>query len=95
MPEPAIRSRPYSTASCCERCVFGRGEHAEWCQSKAIAAYLDGAFTEALRQFDEILRPVSSSPGNTREFAPGELIPIMVNPGESLRSAARRRGLIK
>ena len=27
-----LMSRPYKPgAKCCERCVFGRGEHAEWC----------------------------------------------------------------
>jgi|HubBroStandDraft_6_1064221.scaffolds.fasta_scaffold540979_2 hypothetical protein len=34
---PEIVSRPYSTAACCEKCVFGRGEHAEWC---CIEAYM-------------------------------------------------------
>lgn len=36
MNEPAIRSRPYSTAACCERCVFGRGEHAEFCRYAVV-----------------------------------------------------------
>ena len=26
-----IVSRPYHAKMCCERCAFGRGEHAEWC----------------------------------------------------------------
>jgi hypothetical protein len=26
-----IVSRPYQPDACCEACVFGRGEHAEWC----------------------------------------------------------------
>jgi hypothetical protein len=26
-----IVSRPYKPGACCESCVFGRGEHAEWC----------------------------------------------------------------
>ena len=34
MTEP-IRSRPYSTNAACEKCVFGRGAHAEWCQVAA------------------------------------------------------------
>lgn len=29
--EPPIRSRPYSTAACCEKCVFGRGSHSRDC----------------------------------------------------------------
>ena len=30
-----LMSRPYapSTEKCCERCVFGSGPHAAWCQS--------------------------------------------------------------
>lgn len=32
MAEPPIRSRPYSTAACCEKCVFDRGEHADFCE---------------------------------------------------------------
>jgi hypothetical protein len=30
-----IVSRVYqpNPAYCCERCVFGRGQHAEWCQA--------------------------------------------------------------
>jgi hypothetical protein len=30
----SITSRPYKpdSAKCCERCVFGSGEHAEWCE---------------------------------------------------------------
>lgn len=27
-----ITSRPYHPSQCCEKCVFGRGEHAEWCE---------------------------------------------------------------
>ena len=27
-----ITSRPYRPEQCCEACVFGRGEHAEWCE---------------------------------------------------------------
>jgi hypothetical protein len=26
-----ITSRPFAPKMACERCVFGRGEHAEWC----------------------------------------------------------------
>jgi hypothetical protein len=26
-----ITSRPFHPDQCCERCVFGRGEHAGWC----------------------------------------------------------------
>lgn len=26
-----LQSRPYRPEKCCEACVFGRGEHAEWC----------------------------------------------------------------
>jgi hypothetical protein len=26
-----IRSRPYKADMCCERCVFGRGEHSKKC----------------------------------------------------------------
>ena len=31
---PDFKSRRYQPdpAQCCERCVFGRGEHAEWCK---------------------------------------------------------------
>lgn len=28
-----IQSRPYKPEQCCERCAFGRGKHAEWCQT--------------------------------------------------------------
>jgi hypothetical protein len=28
-----IISRPYHPAQCCEACVFGRGEHADWCRA--------------------------------------------------------------
>lgn len=31
MTDEPIRSRPYSTAAACERCVFRRGFHADWC----------------------------------------------------------------
>lgn len=31
--ESHIHSRPYSTAAACEKCVFGRGEHADWCRN--------------------------------------------------------------
>lgn len=27
-----ITSRPYQPKMACERCCFGRGEHAEWCE---------------------------------------------------------------
>lgn len=27
-----ISSRPYHPTACCEACVFGHGEHAEWCE---------------------------------------------------------------
>ena len=31
MEDGVLVSRPYRPAACCEACVFGRGEHAEWC----------------------------------------------------------------
>ncbi len=42
-----IKSRPMFHSTACERCAFGRGQHAEWCESqdvkerKAIAAAFD------------------------------------------------------
>lgn len=30
--EETIKSRPFHPSACCEKCVFGRGEHAEWCE---------------------------------------------------------------
>ena len=35
MSEP-ITSRPFHPDKCCERCVFGSGEHAEWCRAGII-----------------------------------------------------------
>ncbi len=29
-----ITSRPYRPASACERCCFGRGAHAKWCEHR-------------------------------------------------------------
>lgn len=29
-----IVSKPYHPTMCCERCVFGRGEHAGWCDGR-------------------------------------------------------------
>jgi hypothetical protein len=35
MPDAELMSRPYQPGEkCCERCVFGRGEHAEWCPQR-------------------------------------------------------------
>ena len=38
-----LQSRPYapSPEKCCNRCVFGRGPHAPWCESDHIAKGLD------------------------------------------------------
>lgn len=38
------RSNPYKPdpAMCCEACVFGRGEHAEWCGHSFIYRRCDG-----------------------------------------------------
>lgn len=39
-----ITSRPFkpSPDKCCERCVFGRGEHADWCKrSHDVEALMD------------------------------------------------------
>jgi hypothetical protein len=35
-----LQSRPYQPdpKQCCEACVFGRGQHAEWCATTAPAA---------------------------------------------------------
>ena len=54
MPE-VIRSRPYSTEMACERCVFGRGQHADFCRY-----YLTGQVTFEML---EIIRR-KQSPGS-------------------------------
>ena len=42
-----IHSAPYRPAMACERCCFGSGEHAEWCEY--LPTY------ESLKKIDAIL----------------------------------------
>lgn len=48
-----LMSRPYKPdpAACCEACVFGRGEHAEWCRER-IRMELRRLFPCGLPPFD-------------------------------------------
>ena len=42
MPAEPIVSRPYRPGeNCCERCVFGSGEHAVWCEEFGPWAKID------------------------------------------------------
>ena len=50
MPGEPIVSRPYRPGEkCCEKCAFGSGEHALWCQERSAeivpAKIQDGAVT--------------------------------------------------
>jgi len=40
---PDLQSRPFRPApdKCCERCVFGRGDHAHWCKRSAVSIVVD------------------------------------------------------
>lgn len=44
---PDIVSRPFKPAMACERCVFGTGQHAEWCESRSAS------MGKALNRFSE------------------------------------------
>jgi hypothetical protein len=46
------RSNPYkpNPAKCCEACVFGRGEHADWCATRTMARRQPGLEELAYRQ---------------------------------------------
>lgn len=51
MEEP-IKSRPYGAApQACERCVFGRGEHAEFCQVQLVADHIKKSLNGACWEF--------------------------------------------
>jgi hypothetical protein len=51
-----ITSRPYQPdpETCCEACVFGRGEHAEWCrfnEQQIRGAYLMEEAAKFLKRY--------------------------------------------
>ncbi len=56
-------SRPYKPdpGKCCERCVFGRGEHAEWCEKgklQVVKRFIEkGRVAQA--DIDKLIRKVS------------------------------------
>lgn len=54
MTDDPIRSRPYSTAMACERCCFGRGEHAEYCAQGVIQRYADSRIEAALHELSRM-----------------------------------------
>lgn len=39
----------------CERCVWGRGEHAEWCDNYKIQVYLRKWISAAMQEFSDYL----------------------------------------
>ena len=54
----AIISRPYQhAAACCEACVFGKGEHAEFCairkQQKWLTGLAEGNFLKGIHTLAE------------------------------------------
>lgn len=55
-----ITSRPYhpDPQMACERCVWGRGEHAEWCDNYKIQVYLRKWISAAMQEFSDYLQPL-------------------------------------
>lgn len=49
MPDAPIVSRPYHAKMACERCTFGSGEHAEWCDNAEPLS----AFQRSVKAFHE------------------------------------------
>lgn len=49
-------SRPYKpdAARCCEACVFGRGEHAAWCEREPVRRFIENGRV-AQEEIDKLL----------------------------------------
>jgi hypothetical protein len=48
--EQPIRSLPYHPKNACEKCVFDRGEHAEWCPESAKFAAIASATAHSVNR---------------------------------------------
>jgi hypothetical protein len=60
-----LMSRPYapSTEKCCERCVFGTGPHAAWCErANARNRNVDRTAEELARDFNGIFTGTRTAP---------------------------------
>jgi hypothetical protein len=54
-----ITSRPYRPSGdwCCEACVFGRGEHAEWCSRRRVQKFIEDQLETGVCAFaNEVFR---------------------------------------
>ena len=56
-----IQSRPYHPQAACERCVFGSGEHAPWCEHAPRATYILDAYQ---------WQSINDGPAQQRYFTP-------------------------
>ncbi len=75
MSEP-IKSRPMFHSTACERCVFGRGEHAEWCEQNVrpwVVDLMQKRLEDALYEYHEYLYHVTgiTTGYDTQEKAKG------------------------
>jgi hypothetical protein len=65
-----IQSRPYSTAMACEACVFGRGEHAEFCAVPVVRAWLDNGIREFENFIEDQMVIAANSPRTALDRIP-------------------------
>ena len=97
-----IVSRPYNpdTENCCERCVFGRGAHADWCEKRAGQLQEIGDFVHRGRVAQEEVDKIILGGGiESRQAAPdaysaGPARPdragIPISPPENLKKTVTR-----
>jgi len=65
----SLQSMPYRPAQCCEKCVFGSGEHAEWCNAwrdivlaKARQLGKTDLFAWHMQQWEELANDIPGTP---------------------------------